>query len=529
MTRVTKHCLSFFLFLNLLLTATGAVAQHSKLDSLSSLLKKDREDTLKVYHLILLSDQYQKKGDQDSSEYCNSTAQKLLDKLYPSPDERNCVLYLQYSAFVFNNRGISYKNQGDYLKSLQEYFKSMKLNEKLMELNKKEGQEGLAKNYSNIGIVYKEQGDFPNALEYSLKALKLDELTGDKKGMAMRLGNIGIVYKEQMDYVKALDYYFRALKIDEELGNAAGVARHLGNIGIIYKNQGNYKKALEYLNKALTIDGSIKNKAGCSRHLSNIGSVYKMQSDDPKCSEVDRKEYLVSALDCFLQVLKMTEEMKAKSGISIALCNVGSVYLRQKKFKASFEYLYKALAMAQDIGAMDKLKENYGELSGLYENSTIPLPDTLGGKLLNMEEMRLRAIHYYKSYINLRDTLFNEENNKQLIRKELNFGFEKKEAAVKAEQDKKDALAQEELKQKEKQRNYFILGFALVAFLSLFIFRSYKQKQKANVIISLQKILVEEKQKEILDSIYYAKRIQTSLLPTEKYIERSLKKLKDKS
>ena len=35
-----------------------------------------------------------------------------------------------------------------------------------------------------------------------------------------------------------------------------------------------------------------------------------------------------------------------------------------------------------------------------------------------------------------------------------------------------------------------------------------------------------EKQKEILDSIYYARRIQRSLLPNEKYVERVLLKIK---
>lgn len=35
----------------------------------------------------------------------------------------------------------------------------------------------------------------------------------------------------------------------------------------------------------------------------------------------------------------------------------------------------------------------------------------------------------------------------------------------------------------------------------------------------------EEKQKEILDSIHYAKRIQQSLMPTGKYIDKQLRKL----
>lgn len=500
-------------------------AQHSKLDSLSLLVKKDKEDTNKVYHLILLSDQYQKRGDKDSSEYCYITAQQILDKLFPSEEQKNNIVYLRNSAFVMNGRGINYKNQGDYLKSLEEYFKSMKLNERLMELNQKEGKAGLAKNYGNIGIVYKEQGDFPNALEYSLKALKLDEELGDKKGMAMRLGNIGIVYKEQADYPKALDYYFKALKIDEELGNKAGVARHLGNIGVVYINQNDYKNALDYCNKALKIDEALGSKSGIARNLSNIGTIYKEQSGDTKFNSIEQKKFLDLALEIFLTALKMTEELGTKNGTAIQLSNIGGVYTRQMKYKEAFDYLYRALALAKSIDAMDKVKENYGELSTLYEKSNISLPDSVGGKLLNMEQMRLRSLHYYKRFIDIRDTLFSEENKKQLVRKEMNFDFEKKEAATKAEQDIKDALAKEELKQKEKQRNYFILGFALVGLLSLFIFRSYRQKQKANKIISLQKILVEEKQKEILDSIHYAKRIQQSLLPTDTYIDRTLKRL----
>jgi hypothetical protein len=46
------------------------------------------------------------------------------------------------------------------------------------------------------------------------------------------------------------------------------------------------------------------------------------------------------------------------------------------------------------------------------------------------------------------------------------------------------------------------------------------------VIISRQKEIVEEKQKEVLDSIRYAKRIQNSLLPTDRYIDKVLKRSK---
>jgi hypothetical protein len=37
---------------------------------------------------------------------------------------------------------------------------------------------------------------------------------------------------------------------------------------------------------------------------------------------------------------------------------------------------------------------------------------------------------------------------------------------------------------------------------------------------------IEEKQKEIIDSIQYAKRIQSAMMPMEKYIDKNLKRLK---
>lgn len=59
-------------------------------------------------------------------------------------------------------------------------------------------------------------------------------------------------------------------------------------------------------------------------------------------------------------------------------------------------------------------------------------------------------------------------------------------------------------------------------------------KEKTNEIskqkneIEEQHFELKEKQKEILDSIHYAKRIQNSLMPTEKYIDKNMKQLKTK-
>ncbi len=107
----------------------------------------------------------------------------------------------------------------------------------------------------------------------------------------------------------------------------------------------------------------------------------------------------------------------------------------------------------------------------------------------------------------------------------MQYEFDKKEAATKLEQEKKEVIALAERK-KQTIILWSICGIlVLVIAFAIFAYRSYKHKQKANEAITKQKELIEEKQKEILDSIRYAKRIQTALITSEKYIERNLNKI----
>ncbi len=382
---------------------------------------------------------------------------------------------------------------------------------------------GFAEAYNNLRSVYYNKGNYPLAVEYALKALKISETINDKLGIATVLGNIGIIYWNQGDYPKALDYNFRALKLAEELQDKIKTAAFLGNIGIIYYDLQNYPKALDHYFKALKIKEEIGSKNGIANTLGNIGIVYDDQSKIEK-SDLKRKELTQKASDFYLKALKISIEVDDKNSIASLLANIGSNDLEQKKYKDSYDHLYRAIALADSIGVMDNVKRIYYMLSSLYEKSNISLADSFGGKLLNMEQMRLRALYYQKRYISVRDTLFSEENKKELVRKEMNFEFEKKEAAAKAEQNEKDAVAAAGA---QKQRIVLILVsfvLLLVVMVAFIIFRSLRITRRQKKLIERQKEIVEEHQKEILDSIYYARRIQTALLPTQKYIERNLNK-----
>ncbi|MEW6774034.1 MAG: tetratricopeptide repeat protein [Bacteroidota bacterium] len=394
----------------------------------------------------------------------------------------------QGKANNLGNIGTVYSDQGDYAKALEYYFQALKINE---EIGNKNGQ---AANIGNIGVVYHIQGNYAKALEYYFKALKINEEIGNKKEQAANLGNIGIVYVEQSNYAKALEYYFKALKINEEIGNKQGQAANLANIGLVYSDQGNYAKSLENYFKALKICDEIGDKRIQTINLGNIGIVYKDQGNYAK------------ALEYYFKAQKIDEEIGDKRSQAINLGNIGSLYLDQKKFKEAEKYLKQAEQMNRELGTIYYLKDACQNLSELY---------TQTGK-------SEKALYYYKEHIKYRDSVMSEENQKAAIQKEMQYQYEKQRtadsiAAAKQAEIHKAQIAQQQAEIKAKRNQQYALygGLALVMIFAGFMYNRYKITQRQKDIIAKQKKLVEEKNKEITDSILYAKRIQQAILPSQ--------------
>ncbi len=82
----------------------------------------------------------------------------------------------------------------------------------------------------------------------------------------------------------------------------------------------------------------------------------------------------------------------------------------------------------------------------------------------------------------------------------------------------------------ESQRLPHAPVFTMIPFtLCIYIITRFLRTQdKAKKLMKEQKTLLEESHKETIDSITYARRIQRSLMPTEVYILRQLKRLNDK-
>ena len=328
---------------------------------------------------------------------------------------------------------------------------------------------------------------YDTAILYANSALQLaavisDEENSDavkqtvKKRVAASNIIIGRAYRNQGDYPRALDCYIKVLKIDEELKNIRGIANDLGSIGIVYDNLSNYPQALECYLRALKMNEDLGNKIGIAMNLANIGNVYIEEGKYPK------------ALDYYFKALKIDEELGDENYQGIVLGNIGAAYLKQKKYPEALDYFFKALKKTEELKDKNGIAAALSNIGSIY---------TSENKYKEAEDYLLKALSL--------------EKEKQLTRKEMNYKFDKKEAATKAEQDKKDAMTAEG-KKNQRMVIYFISGgLVLLLVLIVFIVTGYRQKIRSNNIIALKNEEIGRQKANIVGQEEERKRIAQEL------------------
>ncbi|MBI5218138.1 MAG: tetratricopeptide repeat protein [Bacteroidia bacterium] len=435
-----------------------------------------------------------------------------------------------------------YYSSGDYTKSIECYEKSLKSME---ESGDKQGE---SVSLTNMGIVYQNTYRYDDAIKYYEKSLAIKEELKDKPGITRMLFRIGNVYYLKRDLEKALDYFDKSLKIDEELKNGKDIAASQNNLGVIYYELKNYKKAMDYYEQAikyLESGGNEKELAGTLNNLGNVNFDWNKLND---------------ALGYYEKSLKLKEKINYQKGISTSLHNIANVYKVMKDFDKATEYYTKSNESATKNNDEEILAKNYLALSEIYA-SLKNCPKELEcfrllattGQLLSyintgrqISELQLK----YDADASLKSeeiSMLKEEVTRQKLYTE-NLAKEK-ETEIKlknAEITQKNA----EVKQQRTQKFAFIGGFVLMLVLSVVIFKSYRDKKKANILlaiqkheiedkneelnqqnaeiaaqrdeIEIQKQLIEKRNEEVMDSIRYAKNIQAAILPPEDYVSKNL-------
>jgi tetratricopeptide (TPR) repeat protein len=479
-----KFCLknSFVNLLFLVAAVFPAIihSQNSKIDSLEKIAELNKKDTSTVLALNTLSDNLVRTGDP-------------------------------LKAYEYSKRGLALSQELDYLRG---------------------------KIISNLALARTCQflSKFDEGLKYSTEAIFLSRNTGFKRSYASALTIAGVIHIKQSTYGKAMDFLLMGLKANEEIKDTVGMVNALSQIGILYSKLSEYDNALREYKKCLIMAQRSGYEHGLANTYINISNVFAAEK------QLDSSNvYLFKALEVF-------ERIKMINNVAVVYGNLSLNYMDMGKFDLSLKYLNECMAIARQTGNIEGVVNTYltftdlyytmkdYKMGKIYADSGLALAKELN--LLSMErDMQLMlyrnnkevgnykaSLEAYEEYVKINNEIVNEEGKKAIQHKEMEFEFQKKEAAINSEREKEALLAKEE-KRKQQIVIYSVSAILILVLVVLvIIFRSLKLNKAKNKIISEQKAIVEEKQREILDSIRYAKRIQTSLLPTEKYFDKNIKR-----
>jgi serine phosphatase RsbU (regulator of sigma subunit)/Tfp pilus assembly protein PilF len=410
---------------------------------------------------------------------------------------------------------------------------------------------------NNIGNACSAQGNYDSALVYFKKSIVLYKKIGDKKGQAAPTYNLGDLYMHKGDLNIALGYELESLKLNEAAENQNGVASSCNGIGLLYLELNKTKEARAYFERGLDIYTQKDLKYNMTAMLCNIGLSYEKENPNTKTNNTKALEY-------YLRAMKLLEGIGDQYSLAVIYENVGGIYVEMKLFEKGLPYLEKSLKLKEEINDLEGITRSYKNLAGTYDamgnsekavtyfTKALQLAKQIGGKIYIKDIDQALAIHYekagdykkayffFKEHAAFKDTILNEEGSKHMTEMQTKYQTEKKEKEI--ELLNKDKQIQSALTAEETKRKNTILGsiaavLALVLVFSFFMYNRFRITRRQKNIIEKQKViveqeraeadhqreLVEEKQKEILDSINYAKRIQNALLASNEMLSSNLK------
>jgi tetratricopeptide (TPR) repeat protein len=379
-------------------------------------------------------------------------------------------------------------------------------------------------NSSNLMAHYFiSNGSYDSAYRYYDICMYHYKLANDKEGMAGLYNNLGVLYKRKGNTSKALDYYYKSLKLKEEIGDSLGMGNSCSNLGSLYVDNGDTVNGLKYNLRALRIREQIRDRSGMASSYMALGLYYSKLPD------------FINAEINFRKALRIEEELGDEEGIAIASYNIGGFYFKQKKFTEAEKLFQRALDISiknsdpeglavcyKSLGEIKYLKGMKKEALQYYENSykaaresnsieiIYPAAEELSKLYEELGDYK-KALAMQRESILLKDSVFNTENLKKLASTELKYQHEKETLLLQNEQQKREALAEAE----NHKKNIIIICSALfliaVGFFAFILYKRLQENKK-------QKYVIEQQNKEIVDSIKYAQRIQNTLLTGESFI-----------
>lgn len=434
----------FYLLFIILFSRLVFVAQNRVLDSLIQIVEnQNTPDTIK----LKLS------GDISWELLANDIERSL----YFAQKELELSVKTARQADIAQSEsdlGNIYNRKSQFDTALVHYKKALQLRLKLAQEEKAAGI------YSNMASVLMRQNKFKEALDMDFKALRCFEQVSNISKQAVVLGNIGNIYNELDQNQQAESFFRKGLELSRQAGNAVMEGNILTNLGDMMLEY--YEKDHQKIN---TLDSAfyyysnaelVFIKANASY---NLGGVYNNLGN-----ALNLKKDYKQALIYFEKGLKNRQQVSDQYGIGLSYHSLGETYTYLGDYSKAIIYYQNSVSIFTGLKNYFSLKQTFARLSELYQSKN-DLPNTL---------------KYLKLYAQYKDSVYTEDNAKQMAEMQTKYETEKKELENRELKDLNQikALEIEQEKQKGFIKNLIIISIIILLILgSLSAYSFYHKKQ----------------------------------------------------
>ncbi len=441
--------------------------------------------------------------------------------------------------------------------------------------NKKLADTVLVDVYQNIGGIYKKD-EKDTAVYFYKKALLLSEKIKDAKRISSSYNSICTYYCNRAKFTEGYSYLVKYETFTESTKDTQLIINSLAARAFLYRQLNQLEKVIEVEQKKAELYHLLKDTLEEAKEYYVMGwagynaKAYKQAIVDLHkgrglCMQLNEQvirhkiynwlgasynglKQFDSALYYAKIVMNFNVSQKNLFTVAESYRYTGDIYFNMKRFDTALNYYINAIdyyARSNNVGrsfllrtykvrVLDSLKRfkeaakelDYVRTKGFKEDGLVQMYINLIGRDLYAQSGEpYKAIECYRRYDSINKSTQTDDAQQAILIAEFKKEQEKEKALKEAEQKEKEILFELERHKQKNIRNILLGGFLIIAVVAIFIFMSLKRNKRTNKIITQQKHELEEKNKSIIDSITYAKRIQNALITSEKYIERSLNDL----
>ncbi len=383
-----------------------------------------------------------------------------------------------------------------YLLRIGEFEKSINKIDSLIVVFKDKGHTPVTQIESTLYYLASSGIGVKQEIQFLIKMIELWDVTQNQAMSAYTYQKIGYLFRNQRLYRKAIEYFDKSRSIAKRNNRPYIEQWSTHYIGSTYRRMGNADSALVWNKRSLDLALNLENCRVIGTPLNELGKVYYSLG-----------EYRI-ALEYHLQSLKEKQKVNEVDwGLSWASVEIARDYL--------------ALDILDSAKHYASLTEQYCASTGYFtkENEKLKYVQYL---ISEKEGKEVEALNYYKEFHLIQDSLNNSENAQDLTQNLADFEFEKEKKLLAEIQKNKDELNRQERKQQEQRTFYLILVLLITFSFGVFLFFRFKKEKQQKITISDQKLRLEEAHNEVQDSINYAKRIQSAILPPPKLVKQYL-------